>query len=192
MSDKLIHPPQPRRHRPLLEQPPDITKAFPERSRDWGEDFPALIKPWVGGVRAYWIVQLQAFYLTTGNVVRVNGFDPETDVNLLGEFNQKNKSYVDLLRQVMTNQPEYDLSFAIFDVELPERNASERSEWLSNELPTQHDRGNTILAQMFLVGKDSSFNQWLNTWQSYLYPGTLVVGAEDPWLATEYEVTEPV
>lgn len=189
------HDREPRR-RPILKFP-HPEKQFPERSKDWTQQYPALIKPWIGGVRAYWIHELQAFQIfDTGEILRVDGIEPyiPEDVislgpcNLLGEFYEKYKSHAQLLSQVRRNEPSQNLKFNIFDAERPDSDALTRAEYCMN-LPYQSDRG-TLIVQMFQVNKDSSFSQWLNQWKGSLFLGALTVGYQDPWLSTEFEVAE--
>jgi hypothetical protein len=181
---------RPHRWRPIIKLPPEVEREFPARSSEWVPAFPTLMRPWLGGIRAYWLVELQAFYLENDEIVRVSGFDPESEVNLLGEFYEKYKSPAQILRQVMMNDPARELNFCVFDAELPGKGASERCEYFQNLV--QNDHGNTIHVQVIQVGKDSSFNQWLNQWKSSLFKGALVVAPDAPWLSTEYEVQEEV
>lgn len=192
--------PETRPWRPILKVPPDpLNLQFPPRSKEWPKTFPALIKPWLGGVRAFWIHHLQAFQIfELPDLVRVDGIEPSipediggfAPVNLLGEFYEKGKSHSQILSQVVLNRPTRDLKFNVFDAELPGTDAITRASYCMN-LPYQPER-NTMIVQMFQVGKDTSFNQWINQWKSSLFLGALTVGYQDPWLATEYEVAEPI
>jgi hypothetical protein len=166
--------------------------AFPERSDDWPKTYPALIKPWIGGVRAYWLEELQAFQLEGGRVVRVDGIEPyippvvlgHPPTNLLGEFWEKGISYDETLENILNNEPTENLDFYVFDAEF-DMPAKDRSLYCWN-LPRQYER-HTRIAEVYEVHTPGGFRTYLEGWRK-AFQGGLTVGYQDPWLATEYEV----
>jgi hypothetical protein len=174
-------------------RPVPEVKIFPERSSDWPDKYPALIKPWIGGVRAYWLNSIQAFQLQDGRRLRVDGIQPYIPedhlgvppADLLGEFYEKGASHAETLARVLKNEPTDNLDFTIFDAEmaLP---ATERASYCLL-LPAQSDR-HTRIAEMYQADTRQTFKSFLDVWRERLFNGALTVGYVDPWLATEYEV----
>ena len=182
----------PYRARPVLTYPPRSLLAFPERSGDWPAEYPAVIHPWIGGLRAYWVHELQAFQLESGRVVRVDGIEPYVPdnvlghgpTNLLGEFWEKGATYEETLANVLQNEPPDGLDFYIFDAEMPHP-AVDRALYCLN-LPRQYER-HTRIAEVCQVNTPGGFRDYLERWRKS-FNGGLAVGYQDPWLATEYEV----
>ena len=182
----------PSRPRPILRIPAREVKTFPERKPDWPGNYPALIKPWIGGVRAYWIYELQAFQLQDGRLIRVEGIEPYVPenllghpaTNLLGEFWEKDVSYEAILEHVLNNEPTPALDFFVFDAEM-DLPAVDRALYYFN-LPRQYER-HTRIAEVYEVHTPGGFRTYLDGWRrSYL--GGLAVTTTDPFLATEFEV----
>lgn len=182
------------RVRPILQFPTKLAKPFPERSDDWPDKYPALVKPWIGGVRAYWIESLQAFQLEEdeGRLVRVDGIEPQVPdgisgrpaPNLLGEFWEKGTSYQQILDQVVTNRPGENLDFNIYDAEF-EAPATERATYCL-QIPKQYDF-HVRIVEMYEIWTPGGFRTFLEGWRK-AFKGGLAVAGTDPWLATEYEV----
>jgi hypothetical protein len=178
--------------RPVLRFPPPSIKTFPERSDAWADAYPALIKPWIGGVRAFWLVDQQAFQLQDGRVIRVDGIEPEVpdgidDLpprNLLGEFYEKGATYGETLSRVLNNEPTDNLDFNIYDAEM-EAPAKERAAYCL-QIPRQYDF-HVRTVDMYEVHTPGGFRTFLEGWRK-AFNGGLAVGYQDPWLATEYEV----
>lgn len=179
--------------RPLIKTPPRSNRNFPERSSEWPNTYPALIKPWLGGVRAYWIDSIQAFQLEEGSILRVDGIEPyipdgimdKPAQNILGEFYEKGVSYEETLSRVVENRPTPDLDFCIFDAEL-DLPARDRAEYCL-QIPRQWDN-HVRTVEMYEVISKGGFRTHLDVWRKSLFEGALAVGAADPWMATEYEV----
>jgi hypothetical protein len=178
--------------RRILSFPARNVKTFPDRETNWPATYPALIKPWIGGVRAYWLDDQQAFQLQDGDIVRVDGIEPfvpddlfdQPAPNLLGEFWEKNVIYETTLEHVLYNQPTPNLDFYVFDAEL-DMPAVDRATYCYN-IPRQFER-HTRIAEAYQVNTPGGFRNFLDGWRrSYL--GALAVGYQDPFLATEYEV----
>ena len=150
----------------------------------------ALIKPWLGGIRAYWLVEEQAFLLENERLVRVDGIEPfipeDDEANLLGEFYEKGKTAAEILGMVWNNEPSEGLDFVITDVERRELDAADRAEYCMN-LPSQQDR-HVRIATMVEVMTLGGFKTWLDVWRGSLFNGAIAVNSTDPWLAPEWEV----
>lgn len=179
------------RRRPLIKYPPRVRKAFPERSTPWPRTYPALIKPWLGGVRAYWLLEEQAFLLENERLVRVDGIEPyipggADEANVLGEFYEKGKSAAEILEMVWKNEPSTKLDFVIMDAERPDENAEARAVYCTN-LP-QQQQFHVRIAQMIQVITAQGFKTWLDNWKGSLFKGAIAVSPTDPWLAPEWEV----
>lgn len=182
-----------RRTRPILKfpRPPELLVEFPPRSQEWPEKFPALIKPWLEGTRAFWLPTDQMFQLETGVLISVDGIEPETpfDEPLEGVFWEKYKTPDEIHRMVVENNPSQDLAFNIIDI-AREDDAYSRAE-LCVQIPPQRD-DHVYIVQMLQVNTPDAFNQWLETWLGSMFQGVLAVGYLDAWGETEYEVKRPV
>jgi len=191
MNPCKCHPPT-ARLRPILRAPAPEVKTFPDRKPDWPQDYPALIKPWLGGVRAYWLESIQAFQLQDGRRLRIDGIEPlvpddlldQDPPDLLGEFWEKGATYEDTLEKVLTNQPTENLDFYVFDADL-KLPAVERAFYCFN-IPRQYER-HTRIAEAHEVHTPGGFRTYLETWRR-IYLGGLAVATTDPFLATEWEV----
>jgi hypothetical protein len=180
------------RFRPLLRFPAEAVKTFPARGQEWPATYPALIKPWIGGVRAYWLESLQAFQLADGRIVRVDGIEPNVPdgimdypaQNLLGEFYEKGSSYEQTLAHVLNNRPTENLDFNIFDAEI-DAPAHDRALYCL-QIPRQFDE-HVRTVEMYEVWTPDGFRTFLPAWRK-AFLGGLAVGHLDPWLAPEYEV----
>jgi len=184
--------PRPHRPRPILvfPRPPEQVVVFPPRSDEWPETLPALIKPWLDGLRAFWLPADQMFQLESGQLITVDGIEPETPYQepLEGVFWEKNKSAAAIRKMILSNDPSPNLNFNICDI-AKEADAYSRA-GLCQAIPGQRD-AHVYIVQMVQVNTPGAFNQWLETWLGSKFSGCLTVGYQDPWGATEYEVNYP-
>lgn len=182
-----------KRRRPILTFPraPELVVPFPPRSQDWEETFPALIKPWLDGLRAFWLPAEQMFQLESGDLIRVDGIEPQTPYEepLEGVFWEKYKTPAQIRKMVLQNEPSAKLQFDILDIARGE-DAVTRAE-LCQQIPSQQNR-QVYIVQMYQVNTPGAFNQWLSTFKGSMFSGSLTAGYQDAWGSTVYEVDKPV
>jgi hypothetical protein len=150
-----------------------------------------LIKPWLDGVRAFWLPADQMFQLESGQLISVDGIEPYAPYEdpLEGVFWEKGKSAADIRKMVVTNTPSDNLNFNICDIA---RNADAISRaQLCQQIPPQRD-AHVVIVQMLQVNTADAFNQWLETWEGSRFSGCLTVGYQDAWGVTEFEVSDPL
>jgi hypothetical protein len=140
---------------------------------------PAIMWPWLDAIRAYWSDESQLFMLDIPGApyVQVQGINPflGSPDHGIGWFWAIRTSKQEILRQILRNEPSYELDFYLYEIAVDDITTTRAG--LAKEIPPDHSNHFRI-AEMFEPWKSSSFNQFLEGWLARGYLGAISQGTE--------------